>query len=288
MPIRLKSGGVEIIFKVYIDATPLVGRIKRTTTLISIGILFTFGLLYGVLFFIVRRGDRLMRSQYSELAEKEDRFRTVIENMQEGFVLYGPDDRLIMHNGAFLKLHDNIRGFIKPGMLFADFVQENINAGIFNVDATLDEEFIKKRVERHRFPKGPIIIRFTNGAVRINNETRLPDGSIISIQTDITEITKAQEEIEKQKTLFETVFNNVPYALVMINMEREVMYCNPAFLSMFGYKKGEVEGQFTNQFYANQKEFEERTHFRHLVYEEGGRQTNLVQYKRKKRRGVSC
>ena len=76
LPIFGESGKVEGIFELYSDATKLVESVTSDVTLLSIGLVWTFGLLYGVLFIIVRRADRIIKSQYNDLHhEVGDRLR---------------------------------------------------------------------------------------------------------------------------------------------------------------------------------------------------------------------
>jgi signal transduction histidine kinase len=67
LPIRGKSGAVEGVFELYSDATARVAAVTNQVKRLSIGLVLTFGLLYGVLFIIVRRADKIIKRQYSDL-----------------------------------------------------------------------------------------------------------------------------------------------------------------------------------------------------------------------------
>ncbi len=66
-PIRGQDGNVEGIFELYSDATSRVAAVTNDVKWLSIGLVWTFGLLYGVLFIIVRRADKIIKRQYSDL-----------------------------------------------------------------------------------------------------------------------------------------------------------------------------------------------------------------------------
>lgn len=70
IPITDGNGTIEAIFELYADVTPLVLGIDRTVRNLLIALTVVFGTLYVVLFFIVRRGDAILRRQYVELAER--------------------------------------------------------------------------------------------------------------------------------------------------------------------------------------------------------------------------
>ena len=67
LPILGKSGAVEGVFELYSDATARVAAVTNDVKWLSIGLVGTFGLLYGVLFIIVRRADKIIKHQNSDL-----------------------------------------------------------------------------------------------------------------------------------------------------------------------------------------------------------------------------
>ena len=199
------------------------------------------------------------------LKQSEERFRGAIEGLQEGFALYSPDDKLVMCNDEFRNLHQHCLEYIQPGVSFEAMTRHNAENG-HNTDAAgRVEEYIQERMEKHRNPKGPIIRHNTEGVVRLITETKLPDGGTIITQNDITEVVQAEAEVKRQKTLFEAAINNAPYAMLMTNMEREVILCNPEFARMFGYTEDETVGQSTEILYQNKNDFEARDHIRTLL-----------------------
>ena len=71
VPITGGNGTIEAIFELYSDVTPQVLGIDRTVRNLLIALSVVFGTLYAVLFFIVYRGDAILRRQYAELAERK-------------------------------------------------------------------------------------------------------------------------------------------------------------------------------------------------------------------------
>ncbi len=70
VPIRRggPAGAVEAVFELYYDVTPLLQKIDRTQRIVVVAVIFVLAGLYSVLFFIVKRADRIIRTQYIELA----------------------------------------------------------------------------------------------------------------------------------------------------------------------------------------------------------------------------
>jgi len=70
VPIRRggPAGAVEAVFELYYDVTPLLQKIDRTQRIVVVAVIFILAGLYSVLFFIVKRADKIIRTQYIELA----------------------------------------------------------------------------------------------------------------------------------------------------------------------------------------------------------------------------
>ncbi|MCH8213886.1 MAG: PAS domain S-box protein [Proteobacteria bacterium] len=83
LPIRRGDGPIEAVFELYSDVTPLIGKIERFTSRLAIGLLLVFGLLYAVLFLIVRRADRILKQQYIDLLRGEQALQEANERLEQ-------------------------------------------------------------------------------------------------------------------------------------------------------------------------------------------------------------
>ncbi len=67
VPIQGPGGNTEGIIELYSDVTPKIRSVTGDVAWLSIGLIWTFGILYGVLFFFVRRADTIIKQQYADL-----------------------------------------------------------------------------------------------------------------------------------------------------------------------------------------------------------------------------
>lgn len=77
------------------------------------------------------------------------------------------------------------------------------------------------------------------------------NGLIASVR-DITERKQAEEELARQKKLFETMFNTIPDGVVITDTNREIQLANKGMEDTFGYKPSELLGKTTAMLYADQ------------------------------------
>lgn len=136
----------------------------------------------------------------TRLADESDRQRRLIETalrtISDGFVLYDSDDRLVMCNSKFRDLYPGIADLIVPGIAFSAILRAFVDRKLIDLGDKTPDGWIAERVQQHADPQGFSEYQYNNAWVRIS-ERRMPDGSTVSIYTDITELKKRQTELER-------------------------------------------------------------------------------------------
>jgi adenylate cyclase len=145
---------------------------------------------------------RLFRESIVErarLAQESERQRrmieTAIETIPDGFVLYDPDDRLVLCNSKFRDLTPGISDVIVPGAAFAGILRSVVERKMIDLGGRRAEEWIAERMQQHANPGGFPEYQYNGIWLRIS-ERRTPDGSTVSVFTDITELKKRQAELQ--------------------------------------------------------------------------------------------
>ncbi|MEY9536733.1 PAS-domain containing protein [Sinorhizobium fredii] len=117
-----------------------------------------------------------------------------IESALEGFVLYDADDRMVAFNSRFEELFSPR---VVVGMRFEDLIRSAVEQGLAPVGELSVEEWVARRMERHRNPGPPFKLRLNNGTwIRIS-EGRTRDGGLVGAYTDITELEEQREHLEE-------------------------------------------------------------------------------------------
>jgi len=197
IPIRGKSGKVEAIFELYSDVTKQVDVLSSDVKWLSVGLVWAFVILYGILFLIVRSADHTIKAQEKSLRKSEERLRGAIDSLQEGFALYDADDRLIAYNKIYEQVMPGLKEIMDRGGTFENVFRGIVAKGIIPEAKGREEEFIQERLEQHRNPKGPIIRNLPDGGWQRIEEVRTPEGGIALSVIDITELKQAEEELRK-------------------------------------------------------------------------------------------
>jgi signal transduction histidine kinase/CheY-like chemotaxis protein len=134
------------------------------------------------------------RAAQAQAEAARDSLLDGIESALEGFVLYDAADRMVAFNSRFEELFSHS---VAIGMRFEDFIRTSVARELIPLGELSVEEWIARRLERHRNPGPPFKLRLNNGVwIRIS-EGRTRDGGLVGAYTDITELEEQREHLEK-------------------------------------------------------------------------------------------
>ncbi len=109
---------------------------------------------------------------------------------------------------------------------------------------------------------------------------RLYDASVRPIQVegaepqnlfilhDVTDRQQAETEIKREKRYFESLVENSPVAIVVLNNEEKIVSINPAFEQLYGYKKHEVTGVLLDTLITTEETRQEAAQYTQIVMKE--------------------
>ncbi|MEW2914821.1 response regulator [Leisingera sp. JC11] len=123
-----------------------------------------------------------------------------IESVEEGFVLYDAEDRLVLFNSVFREKFFPQVEKLEPGMTFEDVLQAVFRAGLVSTGDVSEEEWIANRLAVHRNPGKPIAVHHTTGRWLWISEHKTRDGGTVSAYTDITELQRHRSQLEELVT----------------------------------------------------------------------------------------
>ena len=141
----------------------------------------------------------LLKDLEGQAVTAQSRLFQAIESMEDGFVLFDRDDRIVMLNSQFRKmLFPGLRELIQPGMAFRDMVQINIDHDVYaDLSSEKIDEFISQRVYNHRHPGKPVELAISDGRWVLAREYRTPDDEIVGLYSDITERKHVEVQLQE-------------------------------------------------------------------------------------------
>ena len=192
-----------------------------------------------------------MYSIFRQADESDERFRGAITSLQEGFALYDADDRLVIFNSEFERLHSGIRDLMKPGLHFEDLLRASIRRGLLVDAVDNEEEYFRDRMAQHRNPTGPIVRELSDGTWYIISESRTPDGGIAVTETDITELKDAEAALRESEALTQRILEASPVGVLIATREGKRLFANERALEIQGVSRDELFSSYAGSYYAD-------------------------------------
>lgn len=118
-----------------------------------------------------------------------------IETVREGFALFGPDDLLILCNRRFCADLPDLRPLLQPGLPFARYVRGvSLSPALVLAEGEPREGWARARMARHRERHVMFNVQFAHDRWAQISEHRTRDGGTVILQTDVTDIIRAQRQ----------------------------------------------------------------------------------------------
>ncbi|MBL8671121.1 MAG: PAS-domain containing protein [Alphaproteobacteria bacterium] len=131
-----------------------------------------------------------------ELQRLEQRLIDAIDSFGDGFALWSPDDRLLMHNKGHRDLMGGAGPLIRAGMSFEQVLRLVVgHGGVESSDAEDVDAFVAKRLAQHRKAEGTAALTLSGGRHVLVREQRTSDGGIIGIYADVTGLKSAEQRL---------------------------------------------------------------------------------------------
>jgi signal transduction histidine kinase len=160
---------------------------------------------------LARGGFVSIQADITELKETQERLRKseqllldAIESLDEGFVFFDEEDRLVVANSTYKRMYP-AQKHITPGIRFEDAVRLSVEAGEVPAAIGQEEEWLATRFAQHRKLSGGSEQVLMDGNWVKVSERRTVDGGIVGIRTDITELKDSHAQAEaanRAKTSF--------------------------------------------------------------------------------------
>ena len=170
--------------------------------------------------------------------------------MHEGVALFDSGDRLVLCNRLYSELFAEADSPVAPGTPFEVIVREFVARGRVADIGDDHESWIRRRLDQHRNPSGPIKLYLADGRCFQVGEYGTGDSGIVSIQTDITEIERNEVARRAREETTRAIIDSVFDGIVTFDSHGNIETFNRAAQEIFGYTAEEARGQNVTQLLA--------------------------------------
>jgi PAS domain S-box-containing protein len=166
----------------------------------------------------------------------EARLAEAIENFSEGFVLYDPEGRFVACNSKYRELFNGIDDLLVPGTSMEIMVRAVMERGVIrrSTDRDAAAALGQPRFELSRFTERAVEVQMADGRWLLVQNRRLPDGGIVGIRTDITEIKKREKALAEQEARLRAIIEAINDAVFVKDLFGRYVMCNTAGTRLIG------------------------------------------------------
>lgn len=195
-----------------------------------------------------RRQQEALLAAASDAAQARARLEAAVEALQDGFVLFDAEDRLVICNQRYREIYALSADAIRPGVSFEDGLRHGIACGQYAEAVGREEAWLAERLAQHRAAESEIEQELADGRwVRIF-EKATPDGGRVGLRVDITALKLAERRAVADRSAAMEASQD---GIALTDAEGRFVYMNRAHLAMFGFSsEAEALGQSWSTLYS--------------------------------------
>ena len=130
------------------------------------------------------------------LRHTEETLRTAIEAIDEAFVMFDAEDKLVYCNEKYKEFFQTTRDMLVPGKTFEEILREGVRRCQYPIAIGNEEEWLQKRLSQHRSGNGFSEHQLDDGRWLRIVDRRTAGGNTVGFRVDITDLKLAKELAE--------------------------------------------------------------------------------------------
>ena len=174
--------------------------------------------------------------------------RGAIDAINEAFVVYDPNDRLVFCNDKYRALYAKSADLMVPGASFESIVRGGAERGQYIDALGRVDEWVAERLVAHQAGNTSAEQRLDDGRWLKVVERRMPDGHLVGFRVDITEIKRATEVAEQasarladEQRRLQNILEGTNVGTWEWNVQSGEAFYNDQWATMLGYTLAALE-----------------------------------------------
>jgi PAS domain S-box-containing protein len=173
--------------------------------------------------------------------------RGAIEAINEAFVLYDPQDRLVFCNDKYRAIYPKSIDLMVPGATFESIIRAGAERGQYMDALGRVDAWVEERMAAHRVGNVDLEQHLDHGRWLKVIERRMPDGHTVGFRVDVTELKRATAAAEsisarrgEEQRRMQTILEGTHVGTWEWNVQTGESLYNDQYLAMLGYTAEEL------------------------------------------------
>jgi len=192
-------------------------REQRTTTVVIATVFIGLAIAFGA---VAQTYLAKLAAANAETVGAKAVLEEALASMDEGFLLWDADGRVVSWNERYLTLFPHMRGTVARGVGLVEMSRAGALGILPDADETQRLAWIEERQARHRAADADFEQRLPDGRVVSTTERRTATGGIVSVYRDVTRARAAADELQRARLSAEAA--NEAKTRFLANMSHEI------------------------------------------------------------------
>ncbi len=148
---------------------------------------------YVLMVLLILAAIRFMAVTHRRRRLAERRLSDAINALDDGFVLYDENDRLVVCNRKYREFYSTTSDLFVPGTPFEKIVREGLRRGQFTNGVLTPEQWARERLAAHHKASSETEQQLGDGRWLKVADRKTPDGSTVGLRVDVTPLKNAMD-----------------------------------------------------------------------------------------------
>ncbi len=159
-----------------------------------------------------------VRTDITAQKKAEQRLLDAINSIEDGFVLWDADDRLLLCNDRFRSLCP-AAAQLAPGITYGELLDREIADGAYLIDGDVDDWRASRLAAHRTLADGGWTQQLTDGRWMMHRAMRTADGGTVSLVSDVTAVKRAELRLYE-------AFASISDGFALYDAEETLVLCN--------------------------------------------------------------
>lgn len=183
-----------------------LARLQKIAVLITYCMIVIFLLIMGLLGVQLlrqhraernlRQSNRRIKLSEERAAQLREQLVAAIEALQDGFVMYDAQERLVAVNSRYKELFTGLGPVLSPGVSFREIIEHAASEGLVMESVGREQDWVSDRIAQFRRAEGTGKQSTPHGRHLQYYEKAMPDGGRVGLLIDVTELIDALRRAE--------------------------------------------------------------------------------------------